>query len=122
MKRSPIKRKSRLRPVSRKRAAYRASEAGQAALAYMDAVKRLPCAVCGAAPPSDAHHCYHDRYGTGKSSDWDVIPLCKPCHQTGPLSVHNAKEQWHEMHGPDHSYIPQTADLVLAMFGIKRRG
>lgn len=114
------KRQRRLRLVSRKKAAQRASEDGQAALAYMQAVKQLPCVVCGAVPPSDAHHCYHDRYGNRKESDWDTIPLCKRHHLDGPEAIHNGKRTWRERHGPDHGYIKQTAALVFRLFGIKR--
>jgi len=118
----PLQTKSPMRKVSRKKAAKRASSEGQEAARYMWAVKQLPCCICGAAPPSDAHHCYNDRYGTAKESDWDVIPLCKICHQDGPQSVHNAKRTWREKHGPDHGYIEQTAALVLSAFGIDRKG
>lgn len=106
MKRSPIKRKTALRPVSAKRRAYRSSKEGQDALDHMRRVKMLPCVICGSPPPNDAHHCYHDRYGTSKKSDFDTIPLCKFCHQEGPLSVHKAKAKWREMHGPDHGFLP----------------
>ena len=122
MKRTGFKSRGKpMRKVSKKRQTKRASHEGQEALAYMQAVKQLPCAVCGAAPPSDAHHCHHDRYGTAKESDWDVIPLCKTCHQDGRQSVHNAKRTWREKNGPDHGYIETTASLVLACFGIRRQ-
>lgn len=101
-----------MRKVSKKRAAYRASDEGQAAWAYMGEVKRLPCCICGAPPPSDAHHCFHGRYGGRKSSDFDVVPLCKRHHQDGPEAIHNAKERWAAKHGPDYGYIEQTRRMV----------
>lgn len=102
MKRTPI------RKVSRKRAAYYASAEGQAGLAYMLAVQGLPCAACGAPPPSEAHHCICGRYGTRKASDFDTIPLCAWCHRLGPESVHGAKASFIARHGPDHQWIPTT--------------
>lgn len=106
MKRSPI------RKVSKKKAAYRASAEGQAGLAYMAAVKCLPCVICNAPPPSDAHHCFHGRYGAQKSSDFDTIPMCRWDHLDGPYAIHKNKKAWAEKHGPDYSYIPQVRAMI----------
>lgn len=104
-----------MRRVSAKKAAYRASKEGQAASLYMAKVKQLPCCVCSAPAPSDAHHVIHDRYSTRKADDFSVIPLCKNCHQVGPLAIHNGKQSWRERNGPDHGYIEQTRKLVDSM-------
>ena len=72
---------------------------------YMARVKMLPCVICGAAPPSDAHHIICDRFGTTKASDFETIPLCKNHHQVGPDAIHNGKASWVEKYGPDHSYL-----------------
>ena len=101
-----------MRKVSAKRRAYRASEEGQSALRYMRAVKQLPCVVCGSPPPSDAHHVIHDRYSGKKTSDFDVIPLCKAHHQDGPEAIHNAKRSWREKHGPDYLYIERVKEML----------
>lgn len=82
---------------------------------YMAMVKRLPCCICGKPGPSDAHHCFHDRYGTRRARDMDVIPLCKEHHQDGPEAIHNGKATWRLKHGPDYGYIPQTRELVERM-------
>lgn len=78
----------------------------------MARVKQLPCIICGAPPPSDAHHCICDRYGTKKVSDFETIPLCKQHHQDGPEAIHNGKKSWVEKHGPDHSYLEQVRQLL----------
>ncbi len=111
----PLQAKSPMRKVSKAKAAYRASDEGKAARRYMWLVKQLPCAVCGAAGPSDAHHVIHDRYGSRKSSDFDVVPLCKLHHQNGPDAIHNGKQSWREKYGPDHGLIEQTRKLVRDM-------
>lgn len=92
--------------------------------AYMAEVKQLPCCVCGAPPPSDAHHCQHwpddienHPYtrlpgAAMKSGDRDTIPLCKADHQDGPEAFHRGKETWREKHGPDYSYIERTRQAV----------
>lgn len=108
----PIAAKTPMRKRSKKREAYRSSAEGKAAMAYMGKVKQLPCCVCGAPPPSDAHHVIHDRFGTRKSSDFDVIALCKKHHQDGPDAIHNGKETWRAKYGPDHGYIEATKRAV----------
>ena len=74
-------------------------------LAHIARVKELPCVICRKPGPSDAHHIIRDRYGQAKTSDFDVIPLCKAHHQDGPEAIHQNKRQWVEKHGPDHSYL-----------------
>lgn len=73
---------------------------------HIERVKQLPCVICLAPPPSDAHHVIHDRFSFRKASDMDVIPLCKVCHQDGPEAIHNGKATWREKHGPDYGFIP----------------
>ena len=82
------------------------------ALAHIYRVKQLPCVICGKPGPSDAHHVICDRYGQRKSSDFDIIPLCKEHHQHGPEAIHNGKKSWARKHGPDHAYLPLVRDFL----------
>ena len=51
---------------------------------HLQKVKALPCGVCGAAGPSDAHHIeQHKQYL--------CIPLCKDCHQGSFNGIHGQK-------------------------------
>ncbi len=93
------------RPIMQKPAKRPSARVGRE---YMARVKALPCVVCGAAPPSDAHHVFHDRHGGRKTSDFDTIPLCKPHHQDGKDAIHNGKAGWRDRHGPDHGFIEAT--------------
>lgn len=55
---------------------------------HIQAIKELPCGLCGAPPPSDAHHLIENRGGSRKTPDMTVIPLCHDsCHQ-GPNGIH----------------------------------
>lgn len=81
-------------------------------LAYLLAVKFLPCCICNAPPPSDAHHCFSQRFGQKKSSHFHTIPLCKNCHQVGLLAIHNNKRAWENRYGFDFEYITQTREAV----------
>lgn len=53
---------------------------------YLGRIKELPCGVCEASAPSEAHHIEQ-----GKT--YLCIPLCKSCH-TGKLGWHGEKVAW----------------------------
>jgi len=82
---------------------------------YLEAVKQLPCCICLRDGPSDAHHTFCGRFSRAKTSDREAIPLCKQCHQWGPLAIHNGKESWVERNGPDTDYIAPTQAAVERM-------
>lgn len=50
-------------------------------------VKELPCSVCDAPGPSDAHHIKQNRQYT-------VVALCKDCHQGSAMGWHGQKRMW----------------------------
>lgn len=78
---------------------------------HMAAVAKLPCVICGAWPV-DVHHCFCGRYGSRKASDFETIPLCKRCHQDGPLAIHQDKAGWQERNGMDHEFLAVVADAL----------
>lgn len=104
----PKKPRKAIPRISRKRAAYLASDARKDGLAHMAAVKCLHCICCGHPPPSYAHHVRCD----GKPrNDMRVLPLCFGCHQ-GPNGYHNDKAAWVERHGPDYSLLEAVAAMI----------
>jgi hypothetical protein len=54
---------------------------------HIQQVKELPCSVCDAPPPSDAHH-------IKQSCQYTVIALCKSCHQGSMMGWHGQKRAW----------------------------
>lgn len=72
--------------------------------AYLRLVRQLPCCICAAPAPSEAHHCAHGRYAQRKSSDYDAIPLCNKHHRFRT----ERGETWQTMYGFDTEYIPAT--------------
>lgn len=46
---------------------------------YLDWIRRLPCARCGA-PGSQAHHSTIGRGMAQRSHDHEAMPLCHGCH------------------------------------------
>lgn len=59
----------------------------RAEAAHIERVKGLPCSVCDAAGPSDAHHINQGQHFT-------VVALCKSCHQGPLLGWHGQKRAW----------------------------
>jgi hypothetical protein len=53
---------------------------------HLAAVKEMPCGVCGAAGPSDAHH-------IEQGQQFLCIPLCYDCHR-GTNGLHGTKALW----------------------------
>jgi hypothetical protein len=93
--------------VSKKRAAYLASDDRKAGLAHMERVARLPCVVCGAWPV-EVHHVTGDKM---PRSDFRVIPLCYDCHR-GADGYHNAKQSWVARYGHDYLLLDKVAELL----------
>ena len=54
---------------------------------HLARVKALPCSVCDAPGPSDAHHINQGQHFT-------VVALCKSCHQGAMLGWHGQKRMW----------------------------
>lgn len=55
--------------------------------AHLAAVKSLPCSVCDAPGPSDAHH-------IKQGSHYTCVALCKDCHQGSLMGWHGQKRAW----------------------------
>ena len=123
MKRTELKRGTsqlsrgtkRIPQQSAKKKAYRASQEGKDAAAYMRAVKEMPCCTCGRIGVSDAHHCRSDGM---QRDDWKTIPLCYDCHQ-GPNGYHARQKPWEAEYGKDYGFIAATQ---LAILGYVREG
>lgn len=54
---------------------------------HVGRVKSLPCSVCDAPGPSDAHHINQGQHYT-------VVALCKECHQGSILGWHGQRRAW----------------------------
>jgi cytochrome c5 len=55
--------------------------------AHVELVKQLPCSVCDAPGPSDAHH-------IEQGLQYIVVALCKDCHQGPVMGWHGQKRAW----------------------------
>lgn len=66
---------------------------GTSASQHLARIKALPCAVCGQAGPSDAHHIRAGQGMAQRASDWLTVPCCRMCH-TGPNGIHGDRALW----------------------------
>ena len=55
--------------------------------AHLARVKSLPCSVCSAPAPSDAHHIVQGQHFT-------TVALCRDCHQGSKNGWHGEKAMW----------------------------
>lgn len=54
---------------------------------HVGCVKALPCSVCDAPGPSDAHHIKQGQHFT-------TVALCPSCHRGSILGWHGQKRAW----------------------------
>lgn len=54
---------------------------------HLGKIKEMPCGVCGASGPSDAHH-------VEQHMQYLCIPLCKDCHQGSYNGIHGQGRIW----------------------------
>jgi hypothetical protein len=76
--------------------------------AYVGLVKELPCSVCNAEGPSDAHHVKQHRQYT-------VVALCKDCHQGSFNGWHGQKRMWSVMKMDEQDALNVTIERVVAL-------
>ena len=55
--------------------------------AHLARVKELPCSVCGAPGPSEAHH-------IKQSLQFTAVALCESCHRGPVMGWHGQKRAW----------------------------
>ena len=55
--------------------------------AHIEAIKQLPCSVCNAPGPSDAHHIKQD-------NPWLCVALCQDCHTSNHNGIHGRMAMW----------------------------
>lgn len=68
---------------------------------HLARIKEMPCSVCGAEGPSDAHHIeQHKQYL--------CIPLCKDCHQGGFNGIHGQGRIWSVLKKDEMSCLNET--------------
>jgi hypothetical protein len=54
---------------------------------HLSRIKELPCSLCDAPGPSEAHH-------VRQHSQYLCIPLCESCHRGPLMGLHGQKRMW----------------------------
>lgn len=73
---------------------------------HLARVKSLPCGVCGAEAPSEAHHVEQHRQFT-------TIPLCPDCHRGSHNGLHGQKRMWAIHKATELSVLNDTIRKLL---------
>ena len=73
---------------------------------WVELIKSMNCGVCGALPPSHAHHIQqHKQYIT--------IPLCEDCHTGAHNGIHGRKSIWKVMKKDEPSVLNDTIEKIF---------
>ena len=73
---------------------------------HLAAIKSMPCGVCGADAPSEAHHIeQHKQYL--------CIPLCADCHRGSFNGWHGQRRIWSVLKKTELSVLNETIERLL---------
>lgn len=75
--------------------------------AHIARVKELPCSVCDAHAPSDAHHIRQD-------NPYTCVALCKSCHQDPHNGIHGRMAIWNVYRMDELTALTVTFTRLLA--------
>jgi hypothetical protein len=68
---------------------------------HLALIKEMPCGVCGASGPSDAHH-------VEQHMQFLCIPLCKDCHQGSHNGIHGRRSIWNVLKKTELTVLNDT--------------
>lgn len=72
---------------------------------HLARIKEMPCGVCGADGPSDAHH-------IRQHAQYLCIPLCKDCHQGSFNGIHGQRRIWSVKKLDEELVLNETIKLL----------
>lgn len=90
----------------------RSTSISRAASAHIARVKALPCCVCGAPGPSDAHHILEGRTPGRRAPDWLTVPLCHDCHRGSANGIHGQRRMWNVMKKTELVCLNETLEAL----------
>lgn len=72
---------------------------------HVEAIKAMPCAVCGAEGPSEAHEI--------EQGLWFLsIPLCPDCHRGNHNGIHGRKAIWNACKLNEETALNKTLERI----------
>lgn len=75
--------------------------------AHLDAVKSLPCAVCGDIGKTEAHHIKQD-------NPYSCCALCDDCHRGAHNGIHGLRSIWKVKRMDEIDALIKTFQMLLA--------
>ena len=72
---------------------------------HFERIKAMPCGVCGAAGPSEAHH-------IKQGQTFTAIPLCQDCHRGSFNGIHGQKRIWSALRLDELAVLNQTIQAI----------
>ncbi len=69
--------------------------------AHLASIKEMPCGVCEAPAPSEAHH-------VEQGQQYTAIPLCEDCHRGSHNGIHGQKRIWNVLKKSELSVLNDT--------------
>lgn len=72
---------------------------------HLARVKALSCGVCGAPPPSEAHHLKQGLH-------FACIPLCESCHRDGFNGWHGQRRIWNVLKKDELIVLSETIERL----------
>ncbi len=83
------------------------NQLSKAEKAHITRVKELPCGVCSASAPSEAHH-------VEQHQQFTVIPLCEDCHRGSHNGIHGQRRIWNVLKKTELSVLNDTIKRLLS--------
>lgn len=78
---------------------------------HIERIKSMPCCLCGAAAPSDAHHILQGRIKGRRAHDFCTIPLCVTCHRS-QVGVHGDQSMLKVMKQNELNLLGETIERL----------
>lgn len=75
---------------------------------HLAAIKQLPCSVCNAPGPSEAHH-------LKQSTAWTCVALCAECHMDGEMGWHGRKTAWRIRKMVEIDALAKTIERLMSI-------
>lgn len=72
---------------------------------HVEAIKGMPCAICGADPMSEAHEIEQGKWFLS-------VPLCADCHRGSKNGIHGQRNIWRVMKQTELSALNQTLERM----------
>jgi hypothetical protein len=75
--------------------------------AHLQRVKLLPCSVCDAPGPGEAHH-------VKQGQQYTAVALCESCHRGALMGLHGQRRMWAVKKMDELAALNVTVERLLA--------